>query len=149
MSEEQHRHWTGEKNEELYGPFVDLFSCPLCRHKPLTINEAYFDDAFNAVFALSCEICGGIIEYFVGGDTFDETREQLARARTLAVTPLVSKPSAATSSCLSDSASPVKGRLHTSKGIGTAVDLFNETICKLKKIINRESNTGNKHQPMR
>jgi len=149
MSEEEHTHWSGEKNEELYGSFVDLFSCPLCQHKPLTINEAYFDDAFNAVFALFCEICGGVIEYFVGGDTIDETREKLARARVLGVTSLVSKPSAATSSCLSNSPSQIKGRLHTDKGIGGAAHQFNETICKLKKIIDRESNTGNNHHLVR
>jgi len=89
MSEEKHTHWTGKKNAELYGSFIDLFACPLCRYKPLKISEAYFDDAFNAVFRLFCKKCHGFIEYFVGGntETIEETREILSKARRLAVTP--------------------------------------------------------------
>jgi len=85
MSEEEHTHWTGEKNTELYGPFIDLFACPLCRYKPLKITEAYFDECPNAVFTLVCEKCHGFVEYFVGGDTIEETREMLRKAREMAV----------------------------------------------------------------
>ena len=87
MGEEKHRHWTGEKNAELYRAFIDAFACPLCCHKPLIINEAYFDEAFDAVFTLFCENCHGFIEYFVGGDTVEKTREMLWKARRLGVRP--------------------------------------------------------------
>jgi len=80
-------HWTGEKNAELYQSFIDLFSCPLCRHQPLTINEAYFDDSNNAVYSLYCKKCTGIIEYFVGdpNENIKTTRKMLSNARRLAL----------------------------------------------------------------
>jgi hypothetical protein len=34
-----------KRDEELFLLFIDLFTCPLCRNTPLTVHEAYFDDA--------------------------------------------------------------------------------------------------------
>lgn len=87
-------HWTGEKNAELYQSFIDLFSCPLCRHQPLTINEAYFDASNFAVFTLTCKKCRGIIEYFVGdsNENIETTKKMLLNARILALeslTPII------------------------------------------------------------
>ncbi len=81
---------TGEKDAEMYSLFVDLFACPLCRHSPITINETYIDEGFFGVFIMSCEKCGGLSEYFVGGESIDNTKQELRKVRRMAVKSLIS-----------------------------------------------------------
>jgi hypothetical protein len=96
MNTEKRTYLVLEKNSKLYGSFIDSFSCPLCQHKPLEIREAYFTKELShcfAVFTMSCHKCLSITKYVTsGGDTIEKTKEKLLKTRTLAVTPLISKP---------------------------------------------------------
>ena len=91
MHEYEHKRWCDvwdqHRRPMMYSLLVDFFCCPLCRHTPLRIIEAYYDDFYRAVFRLFCNNCRCGTEYTVGDDSenIKKTRRQLMKIRALAI----------------------------------------------------------------
>ena len=85
MSEEEHEPH-GEIDPGLYRRFKDLFACPLCRHQPLKFFEAYFEpDVPDVLFIMFCRGCGAEVQYSIMEDTLEKTKEELLKARMVAL----------------------------------------------------------------
>jgi hypothetical protein len=87
MMDEKDERYAEERgvDPELVDLFEDVFACPLCGHKPLKFFEAYFEPSVpDVLFIMFCRRCQAEVQYSMSGDTIEETKEDLLKARVMA-----------------------------------------------------------------